>query len=111
MKRQRYPGFWREGNKKRKLQKYGLTPDDYDNLLKKQNGVCAICGKFEIAAGTFNLHVDHCHDTGKVRGLLCGKCNAGIALLKHNQTSLLSAGIYLAGDKITDYEHQEIRHQ
>ena len=52
--------------------KYGITVEDYDLLLKKQNGVCAICSR---EPGKRPLHVDHSHSTGKVRGLLCHQCN------------------------------------
>lgn len=51
---------------------YGITPEYYDQLLKKQNGVCAIC--FEINKNQ-RLAVDHCHKTKKIRGLLCSSCN------------------------------------
>jgi len=53
--------------------RYRLTPDDYNTLLFKQGGGCAICGKSPDQVTSF--HVDHCHDTGRVRGLLCAKCN------------------------------------
>ena len=60
--------------------KYCLTIDDYDEMLKRQGGVCAICGTDQTGKdGRFN--VDHCHRTGRVRGLLCKKCNLGIGLL------------------------------
>lgn len=52
--------------------KYGITPDDYDRMLAEQNGGCAICRR---APGKRPLHVDHCHATGQVRGLLCHQCN------------------------------------
>jgi hypothetical protein len=55
------------------LQKFGITKAAYDALLLAQNGVCAICDK-ECKSGR-RLAVDHCHSTGKVRGLLCIKCN------------------------------------
>jgi hypothetical protein len=63
-----------------KLRKYGMTVEDYESLEDRQSGVCAIClgppvGKFR------KLHVDHCHKTGKVRGLLCNKCNTAIGFL------------------------------
>lgn len=52
--------------------KYGLTPEEYDDMLVKQNGLCAICQKREPK------YVDHCHDTGVVRGILCPGCNTAI---------------------------------
>jgi hypothetical protein len=63
------------------LQKrYGITVEQYDELLAAQGGKCAICQT--TRRGTYNvLDVDHCHQTGKVRGLLCTSCNSAIALL------------------------------
>lgn len=55
--------------------KFGITAVDYDNMLLKQNGVCKICKKTNSDRG---LSVDHDHDTGVVRGLLCNKCNTGL---------------------------------
>jgi hypothetical protein len=52
--------------------KYGLTPEDYDAKLAEQGGVCAICGKSPTKR---RLHIDHCHETGRIRGLLCTGCN------------------------------------
>lgn len=54
------------------LRYYGITIDDYKNLLEKQGGVCAICSNKD---SKFSLAVDHCHKTGKIRGLLCSRCN------------------------------------
>jgi len=64
------------------LKKYGLTEAQFYDLLDKQDGKCGIC---EIGiSGIINryrlAHVDHCHSTGKVRGLLCRKCNVGIGM-------------------------------
>jgi len=55
------------------IREYGITDEDYDNLLEFQEGVCAICGK-SCATGR-KLSVDHDHSTGKIRGLLCNYCN------------------------------------
>jgi hypothetical protein len=55
---------------------FGLTLEDFDRMLEQQNGVCAICEK-ECPTGQ-RLGVDHDHVTGKIRGLLCRKCNSGI---------------------------------
>jgi len=71
---------------------YGITSDDYNNMLTEQKGVCAICGN---GRGDKHLHVDHCHDTKKVRGLLCQKCNTSIGLLDHNLDTLQKAVLYL----------------
>lgn len=52
--------------------KYGLTPEEYDEMMEKQNGLCAICQKRPAK------YVDHCHDTNVVRGILCPGCNTAI---------------------------------
>lgn len=66
-------------NRRKQLRKYNLSADDYNLLYEKQNGVCAICEKPEIAKNNVSvtrlLSIDHDHKTGKVRGLLCVKCN------------------------------------
>lgn len=58
------------------LKTYGLSLDDYARLLKGQNGKCAFCGKktFDLKTGR-PLAVDHCHETQRIRGLLCCRCN------------------------------------
>ena len=71
---------------------YGLTLADYDIILKKQKGTCAICHK--KAKSKSSLCVDHDHNTQIVRGLLCPKCNLGLGLL-HNITILKKALKYL----------------
>ena len=52
---------------------YGLAPEDVDRMLEQQNGCCAICGGPPGTEGIFM--VDHCHETNRVRGLLCRSCN------------------------------------
>ena len=54
---------------------YGITLDEYERMLKVQNGVCGICGR---APKRYRLAVDHDHETGKVRGLLCHTCNRNV---------------------------------
>jgi len=71
---------------------YGLTKDEYMKLVDAQLSACAICETYE--ANHFKLHIDHCHKTNKVRGLLCGTCNQGIGLLKHNVEILRKATLY-----------------
>lgn len=60
-----------------RLRRQGFTPEQYDELMVKQNGVCAICGKKQSDR---LLAADHDHATGKLRGLLCMKCNAALGL-------------------------------
>lgn len=96
----------RAGRKAHLKQKYNLSLEDYDILLYKQNNKCAICGKenkiTENNILSKGLHVDHCHKTGKVRGLLCYLCNTMIGKAKENPFILISAIKYLnnnGGDK------------
>jgi len=79
--------------------KYGVNYDWYSKAFSKQNGVCAICKKpetTEIRGKVISLAVDHCHTTGKARGLLCTQCNRGLGLFQDNSESLRSAIEYLA---------------
>jgi len=75
------------------LRKYGITIDDYNKMLNDQNGVCAICGKTNITRR--RLAIDHNHKTGKVRGLLCHRCNNAIGLFDENLETLKKAIKYL----------------
>lgn len=63
---------------------YGLTVQDYDKMLEEQNGLCAICRQPEPVANR-KLSVDHCHETGKIRALLCGPCNKGLGIFEKNK--------------------------
>lgn len=78
-------------NRYRLLIRYGITIDTYESILLEQDGVCAIC----LMKKEETLHVDHCHNTGKVRGLLCGSCNRALGLMKDNTDFLLKAIQYL----------------
>lgn len=64
----------------------------YIYLFDKQNGVCAICG---VKPQDKRLAVDHCHQSGEIRGLLCSNCNLGIGLLQDNPMLLTKAADYL----------------
>lgn len=77
-----------EYNRRRKI---GISPEEYDKLLEKQNGVCAICN----LECTRALAADHCHITKKIRGLLCNNCNRGLGHFKDNPTILRRAIVYL----------------
>jgi hypothetical protein len=79
---------------------YGITLEEYNDILVKQNNVCAICNKpekcLDYRTGTVKrLSVDHCHTTDKIRGLLCSGCNRGIGYLKEDFTIFEAATRYL----------------
>jgi len=74
---------------------YGITLREYDEMLEEQKGVCAICGNPQPPK-FFRLAVDHCHKTGKVRGLLCQSCNGMLGLAKDNIEVMLNAIKYLS---------------
>lgn len=69
---------------------YGLTPEQVEAMTIVQAGACAICGRTDQ-----KLHIDHCHDRGTVRGLLCVGCNHGIGHLGDDPDRMLAAAAYL----------------
>lgn len=73
--------------------KLGITVEQYEQMLKEQKGVCAICRQ-ACTAGR-RLAIDHCHKTGKTRGLLCSACNTAVGLLKDDENLLRRAVSYL----------------
>ena len=76
------------------LRRTGLTVDEYDKMLENQQGKCAICGGGREKQ-KYSFSVDHCHATGKIRGILCSNCNAGLGFFKDNPQSLTNAITYL----------------
>lgn len=99
-----YSREWRKRNPERAknidLKKtYGITLAQYEQMLEQQNNVCAICKLPEMSlssdGGPRMMPVDHCHTTGKVRGLLCTACNRALGLFKENKTTLGRAIKYL----------------
>jgi hypothetical protein len=86
-----------ELNRKHNTSKYGLTVDELDCLIDEQGGKCAICRQPPpgVSGTAATLHVDHCHATGRVRALLCSKCNTAIGLMSDSPSLLRSAAQYL----------------
>lgn len=78
---------------------FGLTVEQVDVLIAKQNGVCAVCGNAETFIGNGGkvrgLCVDHCHATGTIRGMLCSACNGLLGHARGNQATLQAAIQYL----------------
>lgn len=98
-----------ENRKMNLKRKFGITPEEFDQMLFDQGGGCAICGDDDPApargAGTSLFVVDHCHDTGVVRSLLCSGCNKAIGFLKDDPTIAKNASEYLKKWMVTNYEY------
>ncbi len=81
-----------------RLRRYGLTYQEYRALMERQGGVCALCRQeWRGWGGRTGLHVDHCHRTGRVRGLLCGDCNTALGRFGDDPVLLRRAAEYLEG--------------
>ena len=77
--------------------KYGISVEQYDQMLADQDGACAICGGSGPGASRFGvLVVDHDHETGDVRGLLCSNCNSAIGLMGDSLETVKKAADYLS---------------
>ncbi len=74
---------------------YGIGLEEYNQLFEEQNGGCAICGTTEPGGKWKNFHVDHDHETRKVRGLVCSNCNTSMGLVKEDIHTLKSMIQYL----------------
>jgi hypothetical protein len=77
---------------------YGISLEEYTQVLIHQGGVCAVCGGLQ-QSGKSRLEVDHDHETGAIRGLLCGKCNSLLAFAGDLESTLQSAIDYLRRTK------------
>lgn len=92
----KYTREWKAANPDSwKLRTYGLTQEEYLKMLEKQNDSCAICRTSNAGGKNGVWQIDHDHETGKVRGLLCWPCNAGLGQFKDNTEFLRSAAKYL----------------
>jgi hypothetical protein len=85
------------------FKKYGITADDYSRMMDEQDGVCKICGQEESSrhqnGGVKKLAIDHCHATGKVRGLLCERCNQVLGRLRDDSDIARGMATYLDANK------------
>lgn len=91
-------GCWQDRHWGKNLKRlYGITPDDYSRMFADQDGCCKICGAHQSSQKR-RLYVDHCHETGKVRGLLCHRCNTSISNFECSPELLLRAYEYLKED-------------
>lgn len=85
----KYKKYSKQSVIKQKLKQNGLSLEQYKALQIKANGKCMICDKEAI------LFIDHCHNTNKIRGLLCRSCNTGLGFFKDNTNLMLNAIVYL----------------
>lgn len=74
---------------------YGMTVKQYEDMYKVQNGLCAICARINTSGK--RMYIDHNHVTGKIRGLLCRKCNLLLGNAEDNIFTLIAAQDYLEG--------------
>lgn len=92
---------WRAKNPERDQQmrrltrtrRYGITPEIFDSILTDQNRKCALCCK--ALTKPKDIHIDHCHETGAVRGILCFKCNRALGMFGDNEAGLVRALAYV----------------
>ena len=79
--------------------RYGITVDDYERMREEQGNVCGICGADEPGGNNTRWCVDHCHDGGFVRGLLCVHCNMAIGQMRHDPVTLRAAADYVEASR------------
>lgn len=111
--RQRYAQTADQRIAKQRERLYGISLTEYERRLEEQNGCCAICGKPEtrvLFGRVCRLAVDHDHETGQVRGLLCSRCNCFLGLIDDNPELLDRIRLYLIENakKVADKCVQEL---
>ena len=92
--------YKRSATKRQNLVRYGVTPETFDALCEVQGNRCPICGlsfsePLDVGGKMKKPHIDHDHYTGAVRGILCGRCNAGLGCFNDNPERLHAAAEYL----------------
>ena len=94
---------WRKANPEKEAEKYrrshlkrkyGLTVEQWDEMFEAQDGCCAACGTSEPGGRYDTFHVDHCHDSGEVRGLLCYACNVALGQLNEDPERIRALADY-----------------
>lgn len=90
------PNEWERHRRKSHLRKkYNISIDEYNQMINDQENKCAICNHELIDSRGFRPHIDHCHKTGKVRGILCGDCNKALGGFKDDIHRIKNAHLYL----------------
>jgi hypothetical protein len=91
-----HPGYQRDHQREKK---YGLSKEAFNAILETQNFRCAACGTDLTVLSSKNIHVDHCHVTGHIRGILCHGCNTALGLMRNDTGLILRLASYLDGRK------------
>lgn len=89
------------------LRNYRVSLDQYDSILEMQGGVCFICQRFEVSKKAPRLVVDHDHESGLPRALLCHRCNCGLGYFKDNEARVIRAAKYLEMFRVSNSNDQE----
>lgn len=97
--RERYAASPKKHRSSKLKSKYGITIEEYEEMYKSQNGLCSICGKHKPDCGHDGLVVDHCHEKGHVRELLCASCNHALGKFNDNIATVKNAVKYLIKHK------------
>jgi len=98
-----YPERFKDYSARHRMKvRYGITLEKYKQMYEDQSGLCFICHQPESVLNrngtTKRLALDHCHETGRVRKLLCDNCNKGLGVFQDNPDRLRAAAKYLEGD-------------
>ena len=109
-----YEENWKRSSKHRpwiqqKAAKYNISVENLQEMYEKVGGVCEICGK--VPESKHGIVVDHCHDSNRVRGLLCNPCNTALGLMKDSPENLRLAALYLEREPVvySPYERAKRR--
>jgi hypothetical protein len=79
--------------------RYNMSMEDVVNMLESQDYKCVICNTELLELDSKHVHIDHCHEEGHNRGILCMSCNLGLGFFKDNPESLTRAGLYVIENK------------
>ncbi len=88
--------------------KFGITPDDYERMLEAQGGHCALCPATVGNSLRPRLHVDHDHETGAVRKLLCSRCNMALGIVGESVELLKAMIQYLLPEGVLDIATEDL---
>ena len=91
----REKGYDRASRNRHYRNRYNITVEQYDKMLRDHRGLCAICNNVNNCYTKKSLHVDHCHEVNEVRGLLCHNCNTGLGNFRDSLEILEKAAAYL----------------